>query len=280
MGTANLLRKAFRPVVLALETGSCLKLSLSWLQAPWCLAQDGLPYSPACQPPIWKAETFRLKVSFLFCLFQYRCFQHRTPYTVYCLQVGSTSYAAKWNERFVENDPVFLLWFLHCSLCDLFEVITQMATWAKLLVQPWLTAMFKILQKGPSASKLYSLAEGIPKASMYNIKYPCVCNPSLQKFERLIKIGFKWQLQSVVHTPGCFLINCLKPSLRDTVTKVLWSRKIKRLEYSLGAAPLLRVGPIPTCDENFVPRRAIGSPCLSSFETALTWNSKLTQRIW
>lgn len=52
MGTANLLRKAFRPVVLALETGSCLKLSLSWLQAPWCLARYGLPYSPACQPPI------------------------------------------------------------------------------------------------------------------------------------------------------------------------------------------------------------------------------------
>lgn len=78
MGTANLLRKAFRPVVLALETGSCLKLSLSWLQAPWCLAHYGLPYSPACQPPIWKAETSRLKVSFFFCLFQCRCFKHQT----------------------------------------------------------------------------------------------------------------------------------------------------------------------------------------------------------
>jgi len=52
MGTANLLRKAFRPAVLALESGSCLKLSLSWLQAPWCLAHYSLPYSPACQPPM------------------------------------------------------------------------------------------------------------------------------------------------------------------------------------------------------------------------------------
>lgn len=161
MGTANLLRKAFRPVVLALETGSCLKLSHSWLQAPWCLAQGGLPYSPARQPPIWKAETFRLKVSFLFCLFQYRCFQHQTLYTVYSHQVGSTSYASKWNDHFVENDPIFLLWFLHHRLCDVFEVITQMAAWAKLLLQPWLTAAFKILQKSPS--KLYFQAEGIPK---------------------------------------------------------------------------------------------------------------------
>lgn len=54
MGTANLLRKAFRPVVLALETGSCLKLSLSWLQTPWSLAHYGLPYSPAVNHPYEK----------------------------------------------------------------------------------------------------------------------------------------------------------------------------------------------------------------------------------